>query len=210
MLYLVGPSTAMLRDLIRAGDLGAIITPAHRLSVGGLPVWAADNACGPGRDGRPAASYPGDEKWAAWLERRAPDRARCLFAVVPDVVGDAAATLDRFGELAPVVRELGYPVALAAQNGLEHMSVPWARLDCLFLGGDTGWKMGLGAAELAREALARGKHLHAGRVNGGARWAYMDALGCHTADGGCINRAPDKNIGRLAKWQARTVQEVLA
>jgi hypothetical protein len=129
--------------------------------------------------------------------------------VVPDVVGDAVATLDRFDRLERIPRELGYPVALAAQNGLECLPTPWDRFRVLFLGGDTRWKLGLAAAELAREAIARGKRVHMGRVNGGGRYAYARALGCSTADGRCINKAPDKNLTRHDRWEDHPVQGVL-
>lgn len=210
MLYLVSPSTPMLRLEIKAGRFGAITTPATRYRVAGLPVWAADNACGPSPDfSRFGASYPGDDKWLAWLEAMLPWRDQCIFAVVPDVVCDSGATLERFHRLFPAVRDLGYPVAFAAQNGLTLGEVPWGSMDCLFLGGDDGWKLGPPAVPFIREALQRGLRVHAGRVNGGGRFAYFRALGVHTADGQCINRAPDKNLLRHGKWRARAPQEVI-
>jgi hypothetical protein len=208
MIYLLSPSTQMLRDRIKAGEFGAIITPATGYRPDGLPVWAADNACGPGPNGN-ACSYRGDEWWAAWLARLAPHAGRCLFAAIPDVVGDAQATLDRFGQLAHVARGLGYPVALVGQNGLENLPVPWRDFEVLFIGGDDAWKLGIEAAGLIREAVRRGKRVHMGRVNGGPRWEYADALGCDTADGKCVNVAPDKNVGRPARWAARPVRGVL-
>ena len=206
MLYLVSPSTPMLRDRIKAGQFGGIITPATGYRPDGLPIWGADNACGPGPNGN-ACNYPGDEKWAAWLAKLAPHASRCLFAAIPDVVGDAAATLDRFGQLAHLAH--GYPVALVAQNGLEDLPVPWSRFQVLFIGGDDAWKLGLAAADLIREAIDRGKRVHMGRVNGGPRWEYADALGCHTADGKCVNIAPDKNVTRPAMWAKRQVRGLL-
>jgi hypothetical protein len=208
MLYLVSPSTQMLRARIKAGQFGAITTPATGYRVNGLPLWAADNACGPGPNGN-AAGYPGDAEFVAWLGRLAPHAARCLFAVAPDVVCDAGATLALFDRFGPVIRAMGFPAALAAQNGLEDMTVPWDALDVLFLGGDTAWKLGLAAAQLTREAIARGKRVHMGRVNGGGRYAYAAGIGCSTADGGCINRAPDKNVARHDQWARMPVQGVL-
>lgn len=205
MLFLVGPTTPMLRDRIRAGEFGAIITAATGNRIDDMPVWAADNGCF-------GKTYPGDAAWLRWLERNAEHASRCLFAVVPDVPYDARATLRQYGRYVDTVRNLGYRPALAAQNGLEYLPVPWDDLDVLFLGGDTPWKLGLAAAQLTRDALERGKPVHAGRVNGGKRWAYFRALGCASADGGCVNRAPDKNVGRPAKWAARhpLIQGVLA
>ena len=202
MLYLVSPSTPLLRDLIRAGHFGAITTPATRYRIDGLPAWAADNACfGKG--------YPGDEKFRAWLEGMSPHAGRCLFAVAPDVVADAAGTIARSRPWLPVIRAMGYPAAFVFQNGQEHLPVPWGEFDVGFIGGDTAWKLGIAAAQLTREALARGKRMHAGRVNGGPRFAYMRGLGVHTADGKCVNMAPDKNVGRHDRWQARPDQGVL-
>lgn len=210
MLYLVSPSTQMLRDKIKAGRFGAITTPATRYRVAGLPAWAADNACGPNPYFTAfAVSYPGDDKWLTWLERLTTWRARCLFAVIPDTVCNADATLSQFDRLSGPVADMGYPVALAAQNGMTVDDVPWDRISCLFLGGDDAWKMGPPAVTLIRAALARGKKVHAGRVNGGDRFAYFRALGVHTADGGCINKAPDENVGRIDHWESILPQEVL-
>ena len=38
---------------------------------------------------------------------------------------------------------------------------------------------------------------------------YADAIGGDSADGKCVNVAPDKNVGRPARWQAKPVQEML-
>jgi len=198
----VSPSTPILRDLIRAGRFGAITTPATGYRVGGLPAWAADNACF-------GTGYPGDDRFVAWLERMTPHAGQCLFAVAPDVVGDAAATLERSRPFLPVIRAMGYPAAFVFQNGQEHLPIPWDEFDVGFIGGDTTWKLGIAAAQLTREALDRGKRMHAGRVNGGPRFAYLRGLGVHTADGKCVNVAPDKNVGRVARWYARPVQGVL-
>jgi hypothetical protein len=204
MLYLISPSTPALRHMIRVGEVGAIVTPATGYRVNGLPVWAADNGCF-------SSGYPGDEAFARWLERHTEHAGRCLFAVAPDVVGDAVATLERSRPWLPVIRSMGYPVAFVLQNGQEHRPVPWDDIDAVFIGGDTAWKLGPGAAQLTREARDRGKHAHMGRVNGGRRMAYAAAIGCLTADGNCLTRAPDKNTVRLAGWyrQARNPQEVL-
>jgi hypothetical protein len=192
----------MLRQAIKDGRLGAITTPRSRHKVDGLPVWAADNGCF--SDG-----YPGDDRFVAWLERMSPHAGRCLFAVAPDVVGDAAATLERSQPFLPVIRAMGYHPAFVFQNGQERLPVPWDEFDVGFIGGDTRWKLGIEATALAREAARRGKSLHMGRVNGGSRFSHAAAIGCATADGGCINRAPDKNIGRHDKWQAQPIQGVL-
>src|SRR5690606_32703323 len=114
---------------------------------------------------------------------RAEFRRDCRFVVVPDVPFDADGTLKRFASMGEQIRESGYPVALAAQNGQEHLPVPWDDLDCLFLAGDTAWKLGPTAQRLAREARERGKWVHMGRVNSLERLRIAEAFGCHSADG---------------------------
>lgn len=64
-----------------------------------------------------------------------------------------------FCSLRASARVLGYKTALVAHDGLEAMSdqVDWDAFDVLFVGGSTAWKTSPEAAELIREAKARGK-----------------------------------------------------
>src|SRR5439155_24193033 len=135
------------REAMRTATLGHIATPAsgHRIEPG--VHWCADNGAYTGR-------YPGDEKYLAWLSARAVHAGRCAFATAPDVVGDAAATLARSIPMLERIRAAGYPVALVAQDGLEHLSIPFDSFDVLFLGGSTAWKLGPAAADLAAQARA--------------------------------------------------------
>lgn len=190
---MANPSTAKVRDAMTAGLLGVIDTPKQ----GNRPVpgatWCADNGCfGKG--------YPGDEAWLAWLTSRAVDASTCLFAVAPDVVGDAVATLARSLPFLPIIRDLGFPAAFVAQDGLEHLEVPWDAFDVLFIGGSTEWKLGPHARRIAIEAKRRGKHVHMGRVNSARRFEYAAAIGCDSADGTFIAFAPDVNLGRALSW----------
>ena len=202
MLYLANPSTPAVREAMARGELGAILTPKQGNRLPDGVQWCADNGCGPGKDGKPGTGYPGDEAWRAWLTRLSADADRCLFAVAPDVVGDAAATLARSAPHLPAIRALGYPAALAAQDGLETLDVPWDTFDVLFIGGSTAWKEGPHAARLAREALQRGKKVHMGRVNSARRWALAELFGCDTVDGTFLTFGPEKNLPRLAAWSS--------
>jgi len=126
--YFANPSTQRVRDAMTAGLLDYIDTPAQgNVRLPGV-TWCADNGCfGKG--------YPGDAAWLGWLAANAKDADSCRFATAPDVVGDAAATLERSAPWMPAMRALGYPVAFVAQNGLEHLDVPWDAFDVLFVGG---------------------------------------------------------------------------
>lgn len=160
-------------------------------------TWAADNGCfGKG-------DYPGDVTWLRWLARKAETIAdTCRFVVAPDVVCDAAATEARSLPLMPKVRALGLPVAFVAQNGLEKRRVPWDEFDCLFIGGDTDWKLGVAARRLAGEAKDRGKWVHMGRVNSLQRLRTAAGMGCDSVDGTYTAFAPDINLTRLLGWLA--------
>lgn len=107
----------------------------------------------------------------------------CLWVAVPDVVGNAAATWERFGEWHDVIRSLGYKLALVAQDGLENMPIEWNCFDALFIGGSTEWKLSSTAAEIVGEAQARGVYVHMGRVNGNIRLNYAAYLNCDSVDG---------------------------
>jgi len=175
------------------GRLGFIDTPAQGNRRPAGVTWCADNGCfGKG--------YPGDEKWLGWLAKNAHAAADCLFATAPDVVGDAAATLERSAPFLPQIRGLGYPAALVAQNGLEHLDVPWDEFDVLFIGGSTEWKLGPAARGLIQEAKDRGKRVHMGRVNSERRYRYAHEIGCDSVDGTYLTFGPDINLPKLLAW----------
>lgn len=193
MRYFANPSTTRVRDAMATGLLDCIETPKQRNRPVADATWCADNGCfGKG--------YPGDDKWFAWLRNNVDRASTCLFAVAPDVVGDAVATLARSVPWLARIRALGYPAALVAQNGLEDLEVPWDDFDVLFIGGDTEWKLGPHARALTAEAKRRGKWVHMGRVNSEKRLRYADAIGCDSADGTYIAFGPNKNLPDVLAW----------
>lgn len=205
MLYLANPSTPQVRDAMTRGAIGAIDTPAQgQPPPPGVP-YGLDNGCY-------GAGFPGEDPWHRWLRDHPSDPSLCLWATAPDVVGDAEATWERSAPWLDRIRALGLPAALVAQNGIEHMPVPWDRFDVLFLGGDTRFKLGLDAARLTREAVTRGIPVHMGRVNSARRIRYAQRIGCATSDGTFIKWAPDANLARVERWLTelrQPVQEVL-
>ena len=193
MRFYATASGPLVRDAMTRGLIGQIITPA----AGNLLLpdvdWVADNAVFADR-------YPGDERYLAWLDERTWGADRCGFAVAPDVVCDAAATLDRSAPMLGRIRRLGLPVALALQNGIEYLRVPWADFDVAFLGGDTDWKIGPHARRLTADARAHGKRVHMGRVNSRRRLRIAAQMGCHSADGTYLAFGPDTNLPKLVGW----------
>ncbi len=194
MIYLTGVHNAKIAEVAREWPIGLINTP----NVAYLPTtqtqyrwWAADNGCF-----TQGQAFSAD-RFARWLDRQS--RTNCLFVVAPDVPFDAKATLAQFWEWSVRIRSMGFTVALAAQNGLEDIGVPWVLLDALFLGGDTEWKLGHAAGNLSWQAKAEGKWLHMGRVNSRKRMERAVAMGCDSVDGTFL-KWPDANLPRLKSW----------
>lgn len=161
-------------------NLGRLVTPRHYPSLhehDGL-VWAADNDCFQGLD--PHAYYK-------MLDALKGVPGQCLFVSIPDVVADARATAHQFETWWPATHRRGLPTALVAQDGLEDLgdwlSMVWPRIEALFIGGSTEWKLGPHAEQLVGEAKARGKWVHMGRVNSKERARYANSIGCDSFDG---------------------------
>ncbi len=179
MLLLVTQAMPQMRAH-RHPNLGRLVTPRHRCSLHehkGL-AWAADNDCFGGLDAR---------AFDAMLDALKGAPGRCLFVTVPDVVGDALASAHQFECWSQAVARRGLPMALVAQDGLEALprwlDRTWHRLDALFIGGSTEFKLGPAAAALVREAKRRGLWTHMGRVNSARPIAYAQALGIDSIDG---------------------------
>lgn len=216
MIYLANPSTEPIREAMRNSLLGAITTPRQGNRIDGIPLclWAADNGCGPGVNGI-GAGFPGYENYLHWLaimrdqegaDPCDPDQSGCLFAVAPDVVADAAATLRRQSMMRMLewIRHLGLPSAFVVQDGQERLPLPWDDCDVVFIGGSTGWKLGGHARLIVRQALDRGKHVHMGRVNSLKRLDYARAIGCDSVDGTYLKYGPDTNLPKLLGWLRAT------
>jgi hypothetical protein len=189
--------------------IGQIATPASGNTIAAGRDWCADN-------GVFAGTYPGDDGYLTWLKDRAHLTGRCAFAVAPDCITrdpdgtlhpDAIGTLTRSAPILPRIRALGFPAALVAQNGLEHLSVPWGDFDVLFIGGDTSWKLGPAARTLTADAHRHGKRVHMGRVNSRARLQYAAAIGCDSADGTYLAYGPDRNLPTLLDWLREIEQQ---
>lgn len=191
-MYLANPCGPAVLDLMSAGAIGFIDTPAQGRKRPAGTVWCADNG---------AFSDKWDaDKWWRFLVRHAPDAPTCLFAALPDVVGDWTATLARSMPWAQQVRDLGYPAALVLQDGATVETVPWDQIDAVFIGGSTAWKLGPDARPIVTEAKRRGLHVHMGRVNSERRLRYAKHIGCDSADGTFLTFGPDANLPRLLTW----------
>lgn len=188
MIYLSG---TLHKDLYGVCGVGMMLSPRSIKPVpAGMPV-AYDNCAFGG-------NYPGDDALLRFLDSRSRDGV--LFAVAPDVVGDAAATWNRSREMLPRIRALGFPVAYAGQDGFDPDAIAWDAFDVLFIGGSTEWKMGDGGRRAIAAGLERNKAIHFGRCNSLVRLMYAAGLGCASADGTTIRFNPGRYVPELRRW----------
>lgn len=150
---------------------GQLLTPLTRYSNAG-GVFAIDNGAFSGfnRDG-----------FAALLKREIPNRDRCLFVTVPDVVAAGRRTLEIWKYRHSIVKD--WPLALVAQDGMEDLEIPWNELTAIFIGGGDPWKDSKAAIDIVKTAKTLGKHVHVGRVNTIKRFKLFAAVGADTCDG---------------------------
>lgn len=198
VILLLSGATRLVESLLPCPYLGVLTSPRagnrhyERL---GLP-WAADNDVFTGK-----FDPVRFRRLLTW------DPTGCLWVAAPDVVGDAAATLELFAQWAPEIRSAGFPVALVGQDGL--VAPPWDDLDALFIGGSTEWKLGPVAFALAREAKERGKWVHFGRVNTANRIRYARQAGADSIDGTKATKWPFE-LPRILRWiENADTQEVM-
>lgn len=194
MLYLSPLSGDLMQ--IRHPSIGCMRTPENNRGVPpGMP-WAADCGLKVAISDDPAEV----ERYLRWLDGL--DRGANLFAVTPDVLGDAAACWRRSAPLLPRIRELGYRAAFVAQDGFDPAAVDWDAFDVLFIGGEPlsgprtmhtnerrrraalEWKRSeRGGYAAIAEGKRHGKWVHVGRVNGGPFLKNLAAAGADSADG---------------------------
>ncbi len=142
-------------------------------------AFAIENGCFKGFD---------RNAYEALLERERPRQELCRWVTCPDVVGSARRTLEAFEYWSDRLRDDGWKVALVIQDGIEHLTIPWDRLDAIFIGGSTEFKLSKHAADVIRTARIMDKWSHAGRVNTPGRFEYFEELGTNSCDGSGLSR----------------------
>jgi len=185
MILLVSGATVTINTLLANAPVGHLCVPkAYKAQLAtGRPI-AADNGCFNRLD---------PDAYRAMLYGLAPHADRVLWVTVPDVVADARATRRRWRRWRPLLAGLGLRAAYVLQDG--ELSPPWDALDCLFVGGTTAFKESERAAALCREARARGKWVHVGRVNTVRRLRMFDGL-ADSIDGSKFSRFPSTYLPR--------------
>lgn len=120
------------------------------------------------------------------LEKHQDRKDLCRFVALPDVVASARRTIETFEYWYP--RLDGWKRALVAQDGQENLPIPWDRIDAIFIGGSTEWKLSKHAADVIRAGKICGKWVHVGRVNTPGRFEYFEGLMADSIDGTGLSR----------------------
>lgn len=171
--------------------LGHLYSPGGERGPWPWMPYALDNgAYSAFKNGRPF-DVPA---WLSLLDWAKASGVAPLWTLVPDVVGDCAATLRAWDTYAPIAASYGWPLAFAAQDGMEPIDVP-AAADVVFIGGSTAWK---------REAIVpwcrAHRRVHVGRINT-RRWVeYCEAAGAESCDGTGWTRGDLNQWGGLLGW----------
>lgn len=148
--------------------LGHLYSPGHERGPYEFMPYALDN----GAFVAFCKGAPFDfEAWRRLLLWSAMCGQRPLWALVPDVVADRAATIANWSIYAHEVERFGFRPAFALQDGMTFEDVPSAGC-MLFLGGSTEWKLD-SISPWCKQFPGR---VHVGRVN---TWDRL--LACHQA-----------------------------
>lgn len=137
--------------------------------------------------------------WAKWRQMRpawkdALNRAlsysqKPIWIVVPDVPGNAQATLRRYRRYAPVLRAMGFRLALAVQDGMTIHDVLALQIlpDVIAVGGSTDWKWAT-----AKQWCEDWPEVHILRCNSIDKFEQARAWGAESCDGTGLNRGDRK------------------
>ncbi len=128
-----------------------------------------------------------------------------LWAIVPDVPGNAQETLERYKRF---VAEVPFVKALAVQDGMSVEQAREVNPDVICVGGTTEWKWA--TVEQWAKAFPR---VHVLRCNSPDKLVYLDGLGVESCDGtgwARGNRTQTQGLEDWARLNAKPITTPLA
>ena len=176
-------------------DLWQLRTPLTAYAISGRE-YGLDNGC---------FSKFKEFKWHRMLSDAR--KYKPLFVCLPDVVCDARRTLELFDHFEEITK--GLPRALVLQDGIGQLSVPWDRIDAVFVGGSDAFKISSEAINAARTAKMMGKWVHVGRVNTPQRVRNWMEIG-DSIDGSGISRYDHMLEDVIREIKGESMQQVIA
>lgn len=120
-----------------------------------------------------------------------------LWVIAHDVVGDAPATIAKWNHFAPMLKGMGFTIALAVQNGMtvEMVKALEVQPDVICVGGDTEWKH-----ETWRMWASNFPRVHVLRVNSPTWLWELEEAGVESCDGTGWNRGDQKQTRGLEEF----------
>lgn len=186
---------------MQEGKIGYLVKPrayVTREMLQLVPFFGVENDAFNGYD---------EARFFRMLELLSGYREKARFVPAPDVVGDFDKTLYIFGKMQPVLKDLGFPVAIVTQDGATVDRIPWSDVDALFVGGSNRHK-DRESRDLILEAKRRGLWVHVGRVNTRRRIRYCLELGVDTFDGTGFDRFSNRELRNLFRWEGEYQRQI--
>lgn len=171
------------------GRMGSLISPGDWKSPVSFAPYALDNGAFVGFN---------EQKFLALVEK-AKRTTPPIWIVVPDVVGDKAATLNLWNHWEPRLRPTGWPLAMAMQDGMTPNDF---RGDIAFIGGTTKWKW------RNLRMWSDVPRFHVGRVNTERHLWQAHEAGAESCDGTGWFRAGDERLPSLMRYLERSTNGV--
>jgi len=174
-------------------DFWQLRTPLTAYALSGVP-YGLDNGC---------FKRFNRKTWERMLKEA--EENRPMFVCLPDVVCDAARTLDLFEYFKPMTD--GLPRCLVLQDGISNHRINFNDLDAVFVGGSDGFKVSAEAMNACKAAKMLGKWVHVGRVNTAARVIHWLGV-ADSIDGSGISKYDHmlENVMKAIKGEKREQQ----
>jgi hypothetical protein len=136
-------------------------------------------------------------KWKRLLSWAEPHREHVRWSIVPDIPGDSQRTLKRYGEFVKLIHQLGYPIAIAVQDGMTVADVRRLRPqpDVIAVGGTDEFKWSSVA-----DWTSNFSRVHVLRCNSPEKLDLLESLGVESCDGTGWNRGDKIQTAGLERW----------
>ena len=166
---------------------GCFVSPRCYSSISRTTgIIGADNDCF-------NSSYS-DESFLSLVNRLAKYKERLKFIAVPDVPFNDKETLKKFYVWYETLKDFNLPLALVTQDEMLTKDIPWNKIQALFIGGSTEWKLSTESVNIIKEGQKKNKWIHVGRVNTPSRITLCKMLNVDSIDGTGFSMFADVQI----------------
>lgn len=177
------------------GKIGHLFSPGAQRGPWPWFPYALDNGAFSAWDSK--TNQWNESRWSVdawrrlifWADAR---EQKPIWAIVPDVVGNADLTIERFNRFSS---EVPFPKALAVQDGMTINQAKLLNPDVIAVGGSTKWKWE--TVEMWASAFPR---VHLLRCNSPDKLDYLESLGIESCDGTGWNRGNRTQTAGLENW----------